>query len=187
MATTLSASSSLTTTTRCNARAASRCRSTVRHRQPHPSSSVPAPARVKGWGSDAAASDTVQGESRGHRRGELLVSRGRKGMLGQTLDGEEGGKKAKKDKAAKKKGSDSLAGSLEPGFAGSKSTGGSGGKGSWLSVGNVKEDFNEKPIKALVLANGVEETATCCPRAMTTTLEALTHRNAFTRLILLLY
>jgi hypothetical protein len=31
---------------------------------------------------------------------------------------------------------------------------GGAAKGGWLTVGNAKEDFAEKPIKALVLANG---------------------------------
>ena len=101
--------------------------------------------RVGGWG----ASTLLE------RRADSLVAHGRKGMLGQTLEGEEGmsKKKAKKkaDKADARQGSDSMAGSLEPAFAGgaSKAKG-----GNWLSVGNVKDDFKEKPIKALVLANG---------------------------------
>ena len=89
---------------------------------------------------------------------------GRKGMLGKTIEGDDGltskeRKKEKAQKAKKKEGSDSLAGSMEPGYAGS-SVGGGGGAGTakagWLSVGNAMNDFKEKPIKALVLANGVD-------------------------------
>ena len=95
------------------------------------------------------------------RRGADVVPRARKGMLADTLDGD--GKKKKKDKKAKKAaktaggpgtgGSDSIAGSLEPAFAGSKPSTRPSGK-NWIEVGNVTADFKEKPIKPLVLANG---------------------------------
>ena len=94
------------------------------------------------------------------RRGADVVPRARKGMLADTLDGD--GKKKKKDKKAKKAaktagsgtgGSDSIAGSLEPAFAGSKPSTRPSGK-NWIEVGNVTADFKTKPIKPLVLANG---------------------------------
>jgi hypothetical protein len=61
-----------------------------------------------------------------------VMAHGRKGVLGQTLDPEfdesKSSKERKKDKAekAEKKGSDSLAGSMEPGMAGMKSKSGGG-------------------------------------------------------------
>ena len=91
------------------------------------------------------------------RRGAGVVPRARKGMLADTLDGD--GKKKKKDKKASKTatpggGSDSIAGSLEPAFAGqSKGSSKPAGK-NWIEVGNVSADFQTKPIKPLVLANG---------------------------------
>ena len=96
------------------------------------------------------------------RRGARVVPRARKGMLADTLDGEGKKKKKKKDKkAAKAKtaapgsggGSDSIAGSLEPAFAGSTASKKPAGK-NWIEVGNLAADFKEKPIKPLVLANG---------------------------------
>jgi nitrite reductase/ring-hydroxylating ferredoxin subunit len=90
------------------------------------------------------------------RRGADVVPRARKGMLADTLDGD--GKKKKKDKKASKTagpggGSDSIAGSLEPAFAGQSKPSKPAGK-NWIEVGNVSADFQTKPIKPLVLANG---------------------------------
>jgi nitrite reductase/ring-hydroxylating ferredoxin subunit len=90
------------------------------------------------------------------RRGAGVVPRARKGMLADTLDGD--GKKKKKDKKASKTagpggGSDSIAGSLEPAFAGQSKSSKPAGK-NWIEVGNVSADFQTKPIKPLVLANG---------------------------------
>jgi nitrite reductase/ring-hydroxylating ferredoxin subunit len=97
------------------------------------------------------------------RRGDGIVARARKGTLADTLDGD-GGKKKKKDKkavggGATSGGSDSMAGSLEPQFAGrgSSSTASKANAArekNWIEVGNVNIDFKEKPIKPLVLANG---------------------------------
>ena len=91
------------------------------------------------------------------RRGAGVVPRARKGMLADTLDGD-GKKKKKKDKKASKTagpggGSDSIAGSLEPAFAGQSASSKPTGK-NWIEVGNVSADFQTKPIKPLVLANG---------------------------------
>ena len=90
------------------------------------------------------------------RRGAGVVPRARKGMLADTLDGD--GKKKKKDKKASKTatpggGSDSIAGSLEPAFAGQSKSSKPAGK-NWIEVGNVSADFQTKAIKPLVLANG---------------------------------
>jgi nitrite reductase/ring-hydroxylating ferredoxin subunit len=90
------------------------------------------------------------------RRGAGVVPRARKGMLADTLDGD--GKKKKKDKKASKTagsggGSDSITGSLEPAFAGQSKSSKPAGK-NWIEVGNVSADFQTKPIKPLVLANG---------------------------------
>ena len=89
------------------------------------------------------------------RRGAQVVPRARKGMLADTLDGDGKKKKKKKDKRGgpgPSGGSDSMAGSLEPAFAGSKPSKPKGK--NWIEVGNVTADFKEKPIKPLVLANG---------------------------------
>ena len=82
------------------------------------------------------------------RRGERLVANGRKGMLGQTLDGEEGGGKKKREakKAEKLAQQQSMAASMDPAAAKRKD--------GWLAVGNVNTDFKEKNIKLLELANG---------------------------------
>ena len=82
------------------------------------------------------------------RRGERLVANGRKGMLGQTLDGEEGGGKKRREakKAEKFAQQQSMAASVDPAAAKRKD--------GWLAVGNVNTDFKEKNIKLLELANG---------------------------------
>ena len=82
------------------------------------------------------------------RRGERLVANGRKGMLGQTLDGEEGGGKKRREakKAEKFAQQQSMAASIDPAAAKRKD--------GWLAVGNVNTDFKEKNIKLLELANG---------------------------------
>jgi len=82
------------------------------------------------------------------RRGERLVANGRKGMLAETLDGEEGGaKKSKKDKKAGKFAqTQSMAASMDPKAAKRKD--------GYIAVGNVNTDFTEKNIKLLELANG---------------------------------
>ena len=92
-------------------------------------------------------------------RGDALVVAARKGLLADTLDGEDGAKKKKKDKKKANNqpgggaGSDSMAGSLEPAFA-SKKRPASSDK-NWIpNLANVNADFGEKPTKALVLANG---------------------------------
>lgn len=169
-AVTMASSSALVMRSRASSTSASsagsRSRSTARH---HQRQLVPKCARANGWANESAASATSAASAASasvalRGRAALLVAHGRKGMLGKTIDGDDGkSKKDKKKKDKAEKGSDSLAGSMEPGFAG-KSSGGSGGegggggsaKGNWLTVGNVKEDFTEKPIKALVLANGME-------------------------------
>lgn len=92
------------------------------------------------------------------RRAGALVARARKGVLADTLDGDDSKRAKKKDKKAKKaksapRGSDSMAGSLEPAFAGAASSSKPSGK-NWILVGNADADFDAKPIKALVLANG---------------------------------
>jgi nitrite reductase/ring-hydroxylating ferredoxin subunit len=89
------------------------------------------------------------------RRGDCTVTHARKGLLAETLDGEESARKKKMDKKAKQAGGggDSMAGSLEPQFAGQQQKTPAAGK-NWIVVGNVNEDFKEKPIKPLVLANG---------------------------------
>ena len=91
-----------------------------------------------------------------HGRGDVLVAHGRKGMLGRTIDGEDDAGKQRKKKRDKGGAAESLAGSLEPAFAGKSSGGGRGATDNWLSVGNIKDDFKEKNIKALVLGNGKE-------------------------------
>ena len=81
------------------------------------------------------------------RRGERLVANGRKGMLAETLDGEEGGaKKSKNDKKAGKFAqTQSMAASVDPKAAKRKD--------GYIAVGNVNTDFTEKNIKLLELAN----------------------------------
>ena len=93
-------------------------------------------------------------------RGDALVVAARKGLLADTLDGEDGAKKTKKDKKKANQpggaGSESMAGSLEPAFAGGASNKrpASSDK-NWIpNLANVNADFGEKPTKALVLANG---------------------------------
>ena len=90
------------------------------------------------------------------RRGDSTVTHARKGMLADTLDGDESAKKKKKDKKAAKSGggSDSMAGSLEPAFAGAAGSKKSSNNKNWLTVANITADFKEKPIKLLDLANG---------------------------------
>ncbi len=92
-------------------------------------------------------------------RGDALVVAARKGLLADTLDGEDGAKKKKKDKKKANNqpgggaGSDSMAGSLEPAFASNKRPASS--DKNWIpNLANVDADFGEKPTKALVLANG---------------------------------
>ena len=85
-------------------------------------------------------------------------ARARKGLLADTLDGDDSKRAKKKDKKAKKaksapRGSDSVAGSLEPAFAGAASSSKPSRK-NWILVGDANADFDAKPIKALVLANG---------------------------------
>jgi nitrite reductase/ring-hydroxylating ferredoxin subunit len=86
----------------------------------------------------------------------------RKGLLADTLDGEDGAKKKKKKDKKKANnqpggaGSDSMAGSLEPAFAGGTSNKPpASSEKNWIpNLANVNADFGEKPTKALVLANG---------------------------------
>jgi len=95
-----------------------------------------------------------------------VVARGRKGMLGRVIDGEDDETTSKKkkekraaaaaDKAATfdgagraPKGSASMAASLEGGLGKASSKG-----KNWIVVGDAKTDFASKPIKLLELANG---------------------------------
>ena len=80
------------------------------------------------------------------RRGERLVANGRKGMLAETLDGEEGKKSKKDKKAGKFAQTQSMAASMDPKAAKRKD--------GYIAVGNVNTDFTEKNIKLLELANG---------------------------------
>ena len=133
-------------------RAASARSATADRPGPSAASALPAPRSVP-RASPAGASSAAPA-----RRADALVARARKGLLADTLDGDDSKRAKKKDKKAKKaksapRGSDSVAGSLEPAFAGAASSSKPSGK-NWILVGDANADFDAKPIKALVLANG---------------------------------
>ena len=133
-------------------RAASARSATADRPGPSAASALPAPRSVP-RASPAGASSAAPA-----RRADALVARARKGLLADTLDGDDSKRAKKKDKKAKKaksapRGSDSVAGSLEPAFAGAASSSKPSRK-NWILVGDANADFDAKPIKALVLANG---------------------------------
>lgn len=131
---------SLTTVARISApiRVASRASSET-------TNSVRAPAASRS-NTVATPRQLVRVHTTNARRGERLVANGRKGMLAETLDGEEGKKSKKDKKAGKFAQTQSMAASMDPKAAKRKD--------GYIAVGNVNTDFQEKNIKLLELANG---------------------------------
>ena len=131
---------SLTTVARISApiRVASRASSET-------TNSVRAPAASRS-NTVATPRQLVRVHTANARRGERLVANGRKGMLAETLDGEEGKKSKKDKKAGKFAQTQSMAASMDPKAAKRKD--------GYIAVGNVNTDFTEKNIKLLELANG---------------------------------
>jgi len=101
--------------------------------------------------------------SRRQGRAERMVALGRKGTLGKIIGGDINddapkpvAEKEKKPKGMPKnmQGMQGKPGRPDAPVAAGSSAGDSKRVGNWLKVGSLTEDFKEKPIKLLELANG---------------------------------